>query len=139
MRYADDFVVLTRQWDERLQNWIENSLEGKFQLTINREKTKVVDLREEQAKVNFLGYTFQLAQDLMGRAKRYLNMVPSDKAMNKERESLHELTNSHQCFKPVPELIDEINQQLRGWSNYFSIGYPRAAYWETDGSGHYGP
>jgi RNA-directed DNA polymerase len=132
VRYADDFLVLTRQWDERLQNWMENSLEGKFQLTINREKTKVVDLREEKAKVNFLGYTFQLAQDLMGRAKRYLNMVPSDKAMNKERESLHERTNSHQCFKPVPELIGEINQQLRGWSNYFSIGYPRAAYWEID-------
>ena len=89
VRYADDFLVLTRQWDERLRNWIENTLEGKFQLTINREKTKVVDRREEQAKVNFLGYTFRLDPDLFGRAKRYLNMVPSDKAMQKERESLH--------------------------------------------------
>ena len=61
MRYADDFLVLMRQWDERVQNWIENSLEGKFELTINREKTKVVDLNEEQAKVNFLGCTFQTA------------------------------------------------------------------------------
>jgi len=91
VRYADDFLVMTRQWDEDLQSWIEKSLEGKFQLTINREKTKVVDLREEKAKVNFLGYTFQYAQDLHGRAKRYLNMVPSDKAMKKERESLHKL------------------------------------------------
>ena len=131
-RYADDFLVLTRQWDERLRNWIENTLEGKFQLTINREKTKVVDLREEQAKVNFLGYTFRLDPDLFGRAKRYLNMVPSDKAMQKERESLHKLSNSKQCFKPVPELIGEINQQLQGWKNYFSIGYPQAAYWEID-------
>ena len=132
VRYADDFLVLTRQWDERLRNWIENTLEGKFQLTINREKTKVVDRREEQAKVNFLGYTFRLDPDLFGRAKRYLNMVPSDKAMQKERESLHKLSNSKQCFKPVPELIGEINQQLQGWKNYFSIGYPQAAYWEID-------
>ena len=132
VRYADDFLVLMRQWDERIQNWIENSLEGKFQLTINREKTKVVDLKEEKARVNFLGYTFGLAQDLFGRAKRFLNMVPSDKAMKKERESLHELTNSKQCFKPVPELIGEINQQMQGWKNYFSIGYPQAAYWEID-------
>ena len=54
MRYADDFLVWMRPWDERVQNWIENSLEGKFPLTINREKTKVVDLKEEKAKVNFL-------------------------------------------------------------------------------------
>jgi RNA-directed DNA polymerase len=132
VRYADDFLVLTRQWDEDLQSWIEKSLEGKFQLTINREKTKVVDLKEEKAKVNFLGYTFKYAQDLYGRAKRYLNMVPSDKAMKHERESLHELTNSRQCHKPVAELIGEINQQLQGWKNYFSIGYPQAAYWEID-------
>jgi RNA-directed DNA polymerase len=132
VRYADDFLVMTRQWDVDLQGWIENSLEGKFQLTINREKTKVVDLKEEKAKVNFLGYTFQRVRDLYGRAKRFLRMVPSDKAMNKERESLHELTNSGQCFKPVPELIGEINQQLQGWKNYFSIGNPQGAYWEID-------
>ena len=125
-------LVMTRQWDEDLQSWIEKSLEGKFQLTINREKTKVVDLREEGSRVNFLGYTFQNVQDLFGRAKRYLNMVPSVKAMKKERESLHKLTNSRQCNKPVPELIAEINQQLQGWKNYFSIGYPQAAYWEID-------
>ena len=52
--------------------------------------------------------------------------------MKKERESLHELTNSQQCFKPAPELIGEINQQLQGWKNYFSIGHPQAAYWEID-------
>ncbi len=132
VRYADDFLVMTRQWDEGLQSWIEKSLEGKFQLTINREKTKVVDLREEKAKVNFLGYTFERVQDIYGRAKRYLNMVPSDKAMKKERESLDKLTNSRQSHKPVPELIGEINRQLQGWKNYFSIGYPQAAYWEID-------
>ena len=132
VRYADDFLVMTRQWDVDLQGWIENSLEGKFQLTINREKTKVVDLKEEKAKGNFLGYTFQRVRDLYGRAKRFLRMVPSEKAMNKERESLHELTNSGQCFKPAPELIGEINQQLRGWKAYFSIGNPQGAtgrYW----------
>jgi RNA-directed DNA polymerase len=49
--------------------------------------------------------------------------------MNQERESLHALTNSAQCFKLAPELIGEINQQLRGWKNYFSIGNPQGAYW----------
>jgi hypothetical protein len=35
-------------------------------------------------------------------------------------------------FNPVPELIGEIKQQLQAWAHYFSIGYPRAAYWEID-------
>jgi RNA-directed DNA polymerase len=35
--------------------FIESRLEGKFQLEINREKTRVVDLREEGASLNFLG------------------------------------------------------------------------------------
>lgn len=132
VRYADDFVVLTRQWSDGLQNWIEKSLEGKFQLTINRDKTKVVNLRGEGTEVNFLGYTFRNVPDLFGRKKRYLNMVPSVKAMQAERESLHRLTNSRQCFKPVPKLIAEINRQMQGWKNYFSLGYPQGAYWEMD-------
>ena len=132
VRYADDFVVLTKRWDDRLENWIERFLEGKLELTINREKTKVVDLRKEGVEVNFLGYTFKLADDLFRRGDWYLNMVPSDKAMKKERAELHELTNCKQCFKPVPELIAEINQQTKGWKAYFSIGYPKAAYWEMD-------
>jgi RNA-directed DNA polymerase len=65
----DAFLVMTRQWDEDLQSWFEQSLEGKFQLTSNRDKTKVVDLRKEKSKVNFLGFTFEYRK-MCGRAKR---------------------------------------------------------------------
>jgi len=43
------------------------------------------------------------------------------------------LTDSRQCFKPVPELIGELNRHLEGWANYFSFGYPTGLYWEIDG------
>ena len=32
------------------------------------------------------------------------------------------------CFKPLDELVGEVNQSLRGWKNYFSYGYPRRTY-----------
>ena len=44
VRYADDFVVLARCQTERLRLWIETTLEGRFGLVINREKTRVVSL-----------------------------------------------------------------------------------------------
>ena len=132
VRYADDMVVLARQWTPKLTEYIESRLEGKFQLEINRDKTRIVDLKEEEASLDFLGYTFRYDRDLKGRAKKYLNLFPSGKALQKEREKLHEMTDSHQCFKPIPDLIGELNRQVKGWANYFSIGYPTGAYWQID-------
>ncbi|MEK7404179.1 MAG: group II intron reverse transcriptase/maturase [Acidobacteriota bacterium] len=132
VRYADDFVVLAKQLGSEVVAYIESRLEGKFQLEINREKTRVVDLREEGASLNFLGYTFRYDRDLKGRERKYLNVFPSKKAVQREREKLHEMTNSHQCFKPIPVLMGELNRHLRGWANYFSFGYPTSVYCEID-------
>jgi RNA-directed DNA polymerase len=133
VRYADDFVALAKQMGSETIEFIESRLEGKFQLEINREKTRIVDLREEGASLNFLGYTFRYDRDLKGRGRKYLNVFPSKKAVQREREKLHEMTDSHQCFKPIPVLIGELNRHLKGWANYFSLGYPTSVYCEIHG------
>jgi RNA-directed DNA polymerase len=132
VRYADDFVALAKQMGSETIEFIESRLERKFQLEINREKTRVVDLREQEASLDFLGYTFRYDRDLKGRARKYLNVFPSKKAVQRERDKLREMTNSHQCFKPISTLIGELNRHLRGWANYFSFGYPTGVYWEID-------
>ena len=132
VRYADDFVVLAKRMEAETVAFIESRLEGKFQLEINREKTRVVDLREEGANLNFLGYTFRYDRDRKGRDRKYLNVFPSKKAVQREREKLHEMTQSRQCFKPIPILIGELNRHLKGWRNYFSFGYPISAYCEIE-------
>ena len=132
VRYADDFLVLTKQMGSETIEFIESRLEGKFRLEINREKTRVVDLREQGASLNFLGYTFRWDRDRKGRDRKYLNVFPSNKAVQREREKLHTMTDSHQCFKPIPALIGELNRHLRGWANYFSLGYPTSAYCEIE-------
>ena len=132
VRYADDFVVLAKQMTAETVAFIESRLEGRFQLEINREKTRVVDLREEGASLDFLGYTFRYDRDLKGRDRKYLNVFPSKKAVQRERKKLHEMTNSHQCFKPIPVLIGELNRHLKGWANYFCLGYPASVYCEIE-------
>jgi RNA-directed DNA polymerase len=112
VRYADDFVALAKQRRPETIEFIESRLEGKFQLEINRDKTRVVDLREEGASLDFLGFTFRYDRDLKGRGRKYLNMFPSRKALQRERDQLHEMTGSHPCFKPIPILIGESLERM---------------------------
>ena len=132
VRYADDFVVLAKRLGSETIEFIESRLEGKFQLEINRDKTRVVDLRAAAASLDFLGYTFRYDRDRQGRQRRFLNVFPSNKAVHREREQLRAMTSSRQCYKPIPILIGELNRHLKGWANYFRFGYPTGVYWEID-------
>ena len=128
VRYADDFVVMARYIGPRLTEWIEGKLEGWLGLTINREKTRVIRVTESGEYLDFLGYRFRHDRDLKGRARKYWNWEPSPKAQAREREALRELTGVGQGMTPVVELIERINLHRRGWSQYFSLGYPRQSY-----------
>jgi RNA-directed DNA polymerase len=132
VRYADDFVVLARYISPQLRGWIEGKLEGWLGLQLNREKTRVLDLRQNGQSLDFLGYTFRYDRDLQGRSQRYWNLEPSCKAMTREREALRELINPHQSHTPLPELVGRVNRHLRGWANYFELGYPRKAFREVN-------
>jgi RNA-directed DNA polymerase len=127
VRYADDFVILARYQGRRLRDWVEQTLEGRFQLTINRDKTRVVDLKEPSASVSFLGFTFRYDRDLHGRGHRYLNVFPSKKSVARLRETLREKLDRNRVT-PIPTLIARVNRKLGGWSTYYAHGYPRMAF-----------
>ena len=128
VRYADDFVVLARYQGRPLRDWIETKLENRFGLEINRDKTRVVQLKEEGTSLNFLGFTFRNDRDRQGRKRKYLNVSPSAAALKRERAKLHQKTDRHQCCKPLPSLIRELNRHLKSWQTYFNFGYPRQAF-----------
>ena len=128
VRYADDFVIMAKYMGHRIRDFTESLLEGRFGLKINRDKTRVVKLNEPSVGLDFLGYTFRYDKDRQGRGHRYLNVFPSKKALERERQKLREMTRPKMCFKPVVALIAETNRHLKGWANYFSRGYPRDAF-----------
>ena len=86
VRYADDFVVLARYQSRRLIDWIEGTLEGRFRLTINREKTRMVKLNQPGASLTSWGSRSGTTATCIGRDRRYLNVFPSAKAMARARE-----------------------------------------------------
>jgi RNA-directed DNA polymerase len=128
IRYADDFVILAKYMGHRITTFVEQTLQGRFGLTVNRDKTRTVSLHLNGASLDFLGYTFRYDRDLQGRPKRYLNLCPSKKSLQRERDKLREMTGPDRCFVPICALIAQINTHLRGWSNYFKKGYPRKAF-----------
>jgi RNA-directed DNA polymerase len=128
VRYADDFVIMARFVGNRIESFVEQTLQGRFALKVNREKTRTVKLDRAGQNLDFLGYTFRYDRDLQGRPWNYLNLCPSKKSLLRERDKLREMTSPKQCFKPIPVLIAQINTHLAGWSNYFGHGYPRKAF-----------
>jgi RNA-directed DNA polymerase len=128
VRYADDFVILARYQTTRLVRWIEETLEDRFKLTINREKTRIVKLHQGGASLSFLGFTLRYDRDLHGGAHRYLNVMPSAKAQARARAKVRDLTDASQAFRPIDEMVGGVNTWLRSWANYFRYGYPRQAF-----------
>jgi RNA-directed DNA polymerase len=125
---ATRLVVLARYQSRRLIDWIEGTLEGRFRLTINREKTRIVKLRQEGESLTFLGFTLRYDRDHFGRDRRYLNVFPSAKAQARARVKLRELTGPRRNFVPIGQMVDEVNRWLGGWGNYFRHGYPSAVF-----------
>lgn len=127
IRYADDFVIMAKYMGNRIVDWVESQIEMKLKLKINREKTKVVKLKEDMASLNFLGYTYRFDRDLKGRKSKYLNLFPAKKSTEKMKGKIKEIT-SKTNQSTLKEVIDEVNKSLGGWANYFKLGYPRKTF-----------
>jgi RNA-directed DNA polymerase len=128
VRYADDFVVLARYQGPRLTGWIEEKLEAWMGLEINREKTRIIQMKEDRASLDFLGFSFRYDTFRNTGSGKYLNVFPSRKSVARERQALRDKISRRQNYIPVPVLIASINRHLKGWANYFHYGYPRKAF-----------
>jgi RNA-directed DNA polymerase len=127
VRYADDFVILARYLGPRITRWVEKKLETDLGLKVNREKTNITRMERREVTLNFLGFTLRYDRDLKGRARQYLNIFPSRKAVARLRDKIREKTRSG-YKEPLQEVIGEVNVILLGWANYFRYGYPRKVF-----------
>ena len=130
VRYADDFVVLARRIGPAIQEFLKELLEGKMELTLNAEKTRIVNLREERTSLDFLGYTFRFDESPR-RPGSYLNWFPSSKALSRRRAEVKGLTE-RRCTLPVAIVVSELNRTLLAWGRYFRLGYPSGPFNDLD-------
>ena len=128
VRYADDFVIMARYMTKRIETWTETLLQGRFGLTINKEKTKIVDLEKPKQELLFLGFSMKLVEPRRISGRKFCFTTPSKKSLKKAREKIRELTHVENGYKPIQTIVAQLNLFLRGWGQYFRKGHPSAAF-----------
>lgn len=124
VRYADDLVVICRDQTESAREEVCRVL-TRLGLTLNDEKTQRVDLWQEA--VTFLG--FEIRMQRSPRTGRAFPMVyPSKKALVGIRQAIKERTTRQQACHPPAMVIADLNQQVRGWVQYFHYGHCTQAF-----------
>ncbi len=130
--YADDFVILHRQpFTEKQVQWFKEKLASEG-LSINEAKTRVVDMRQQKAEFDFLGFTFKMVVSRWPHARPYLRVQPSKKSQERFKGAIREIVK-HRTSLTLTELIAKVNPIVRGWRNYFnSCGYPKRIFFKMD-------
>jgi RNA-directed DNA polymerase len=108
VRYADDFVILTRSHAEAeaalalVREWVVTN-----GLTLHPEKTRIANCRKKGNGFEFLGYRFE-------RGRRDVRK----KSLDKLKESIREKTRRTRGQSLAVVIVD-LNRTLRGWFGYF--------------------
>lgn len=118
VRYADDLVLLCRSAGEaahaleQLSQWMEDA-----ELTLHPEKTRVVEMNQDRAYFDFLGYRF-----LRSRKGKLLRLV-RPKSKQKLRQTLKRPTKRANG-KSLEEIVAIVNPKLKGWFAFFQQAHP---------------
>jgi group II intron reverse transcriptase/maturase len=118
IRYADDCVILCRGNTDRILKGIKRVFDD-LGLTLNEEKTHVVDARQEM--FHFLGFTIGMKR---GRktGKMYPHAEPSKEAQKHVRAEIKQLTTKRYSAIPTEVVIRRVNEIARGWAGYYHYG-----------------
>jgi len=113
VRYADDFVILTRSHAEAeaalalVRAWVASN-----GLTLHPEKTQIANCRKKGNGFEFLGYRFE-------RGRRHVRRKSRDKL----KETIRAKTRRTRG-QSLRVVVGDLNRTLRGWFGYFKHAHP---------------
>jgi len=123
-RFADDLVILIDSHPR--QDWLVKAVEkrlreefAKLGVEINEEKSRMVDLTKGDSFC-FLGFEYRriLSRNQVWRPQYVPRLKKRTALLAKLREIFRRYVS-----QPVERVIELINPILRGWVNYFAVGY----------------
>jgi RNA-directed DNA polymerase len=119
VRYADDFIVMTKTKDAlpAALSFVKEVVEGKLGLKLSESKTELTNFKRG---FRFLGYHF------VGRYKGI-----SNKSMDKLKDNIRNSTKRTQGVN-LKTVIGRLNPVIRGHVNYFQLGDMQKTYRTLD-------
>ena len=115
--YADDFVILSRGHAGEALAWTK-AVMTRLGLSLNEEKTSVRDARHE--RFDFLGYSFG-PHHYRKDGHWYLGASPSRNSVQRLKGKVSEIL-VHRNKGAWPDVRDQLNRLLRGWTSYYGYG-----------------
>jgi group II intron reverse transcriptase/maturase len=126
VRFADDAVVMchSRQQAEAALARLTELL-SELGLEPKATKTRITHLTEDGPGVDFLGFHHRWVRAegrTGGKGVAFLARWPADKAMQRARDRIRELTDRRRMLLRVEAIVEDVNRFLRGWAGYFRYG-----------------
>jgi RNA-directed DNA polymerase len=128
VRYADDFVVMTRTKSSCVAAEVRiGNILKRLGLELHPDKTRKVELFDGKEGFDFLGCHLRKRMsgaiwEREGRRVLFLHREPSQRAMKRVRQRVRELTPRARCHVDTRDVIADLNPVLRGWGEYFRTG-----------------
>ncbi len=150
VRYADDLVLLcpTKERADAALAAVTSIL-ADLGLALNDAKTHLVDLREDGAGFDFLGFHHRRVWSNQGRM--FFARWPSDRSVQAARDRIRAHTDRRSLSLPPEQVVGQVNRFVVGWRNYYRWGnsarafsrldhfvYQRLARWLTNKHGRRG-
>ena len=126
VRYADDCIILVKSEmsARRVMRTVTRFIEEKLGLIVNSTKSKIT--RPYDPDMKFLGFGF--FKDF--RSGLY-KAKPHKKSVDNLKFKLKHLTRKNWSIDTKYQ-VERINQLIRGWINYFKIGYMKTTLTKID-------
>jgi RNA-directed DNA polymerase len=124
VNYADDFVILTRMKAAEAAAAMRDMMR-KLKLTVNARKTRTCSVPEET--FTFLGFTFG-RRFSWRTGQAYVAPAPATKKVQAICDQISAATERRTVWRDEAEQVGVLNDVLRGWANYFRVGYVTAAW-----------
>lgn len=122
VRYADDLVILCEKKTHALEAiQVLKAVFGKLELTMNKDKSKLVNLWLDKEGFDFLGFHHRRLPKMFKKGTFHdLRSFPTKKAMKKMRSRVKEITAPRsRLFWSPKQMVDALNPIIQGWKNYY--------------------
>jgi RNA-directed DNA polymerase len=127
VRFADDLLVVCKSGQQAQAALARlRQLLADLGLAPKQAKTRIVELEVGAEGFDFLGFHHRMVRSRGIHGRRgveFLARWPNDRAMQRARDRIRELTHRSRLLLPVEVVVEDLNRFLRGWAGYFRHGH----------------